>query len=126
LAGDGVLYQVNITVPPGRVNLDVSFEGGTDFTGANVRIVSTGAVGYIPPAWLVRSEDGSVVNVSFGDVTNGDRLDTTVILEVAFDTNTNLIAGPYNVTKLTVGNVSAVPASFDSIDNVSALILKLF
>jgi hypothetical protein len=119
LAGDGVLYKVSITVPTGWANIDVSFEGGTDYTAANVRIVSTGGVGYVPPAWLVRSEDGSVVNVKFGDVKNADSVDTVVILEVAFDTSPTLTAASYEVAALTVGTVTAAPPAFTIIDNVS-------
>lgn len=64
IAGDGVVYAVSITIPSKSwVDLDVVFEGGTDFPAANVRVATTGTVAYVTPVWLCESSSGAQILV---------------------------------------------------------------
>ncbi len=71
--GDGVVYKLEVVVPagPGWCSLDVEIEGGTGFDAANVHVVSTGAVGYVPPNWAVEEPDGAKLMVNYYEIPCG-------------------------------------------------------
>ena len=123
--GDAALYQLDVLVPNGWVNLDVEFEGGDGYKAKNLRVVSTGTVAYVPDVSLVQKVDGDKILVNFGPVYNPAEADTHILLEVGFDTTPEVAAGAKAITTLTVGTVDAAAPDFTVVANVISYFISI-
>ena len=120
IQGDGALYQIEVVIDAESwANLDLVVKGGDDYPAKNVRVVTSDKVGYLPPVWLVREDkdDGSI-EVNFGKVFNPSTSASTVVLEVAYNTDPSTAAGDYAVT-CSIGGEDVVMPDFTVEENVS-------
>lgn len=84
------------------------------------RIVQSGAIGYFPPEWLVKTlnSDDSLL-LEYSTIQNTSPDPTTVILELSFSTNGNSTPEGINIVSATIGGVS-LSLEFLTVQNVSS------
>ena len=129
IQGDGALYRIEVVIDAESwADLDLVVKGGDEYPAKNVRVETSDKIGYLPPVWMVREDkdDGSI-EVNFGTVYNPSTEASTVVLEVAFNTDPSTAAGSNAIETCTVGGDDVTMPEFTVVENVSfTLVVDIF
>ncbi len=120
--GNAAVFRVTLDVPAGWCDFDTVLTSlsASGVYLADVTIVDSGTVAYIPPNFAVGSQAGDTITLSYGQVKNVGTAVTQVVMDVAFSVAKGTTPGTVNLPAAqTVGGETIGPFSFDVVANVS-------